>query len=413
MANEKYKRGHRSIETKAIQRRYLGFFKLRYIKIELVPYLILAGISHAVRKKLSLVCSLDDVAEMVKKSHRTDLVQARKELVGYIHHELPYLGDYSADEIINLLRIGATLLKRIQGGISWQKAHKIRKARHQAKYGKIMRYILNGREDVNWYEETKAAFEAFLPGYNIDLFISLFALTSPRTNFASNLKLALKAYDMFTGKIEFEEKGFLGSTFIILKQFREGLFVFQSGVRGSKRKINNFKHSITGKDHITVDMWILKAFGLLAYYVFKGKRYPYSTRDGEYDVVEAYLKGLSRVVQIEGRQINAMIWRGIRQEEYEKDATTDTSSLLVKALKRHEDPVLKRHAEGKIIMTVPVHLSDKRVQCLDYSLSERERVYLVADSKQGSQLYRKFDGKPKRHCSGCPFPKGCVMCTLP
>ena len=26
---------------------------------------------------------------------------------------------------------------------------------------------------------------------------------------------------------------------------------------------------------------------------------------------------------------------------------------------------------------------------------------------------RKFDGQKRRHCSQCPFPEGCVMCTLP
>jgi hypothetical protein len=25
---------------------------------------------------------------------------------------------------------------------------------------------------------------------------------------------------------------------------------------------------------------------------------------------------------------------------------------------------------------------------------------------------RKFDGKPKKWCSKCPFPEGCVVCCL-
>lgn len=25
---------------------------------------------------------------------------------------------------------------------------------------------------------------------------------------------------------------------------------------------------------------------------------------------------------------------------------------------------------------------------------------------------RKFTGKPRKHCSQCPFPEGCVMCDL-
>ena len=37
---------------------------------------------------------------------------------------------------------------------------------------------------------------------------------------------------------------------------------------------------------------------------------------------------------------------------------------------------------------------------------------MVHNAPPGKQR-RKFDGQKRRHCSGCPFPEGCVMCTLP
>lgn len=413
MAKKKFKRGHRSIETKAIQKRYVGFFKTKHINLELIPYLVLAGLSHEKREMPATLCSIDDVATILMRRN-SSIIAARAELLEYIQHELPFIPEYNTDTVRNLLCIGATLLegKTTKNGKPWQKAHALRGADHKAKYAKLMRYILNGKKDAFWYENTKAAFESFLPGYDTELFIKLFAMTSPRTNFASNIKLALKGYDMFVGKIPFEKDGFLTAIYSILEQFRSGTFVFKAGIRGSKRKINNFQLSISGDDHVTADMWITMAFGLLSYYTFRGNRYPYTIRDSEYDVIEAYVRGLSEVTGFKAKHINAMLWLGIRQEMYERHITSDSWTLLMKTLMKHGDPELKENAQNKIIFADPVHLDD-RVECLDLSKPERERVYLVKDSKPDSMLYRSFDGKPHRHCSGCPFPEGCVTCTLP
>ncbi len=415
MAQKKYKRGHRSTETKAIRRRYVGFFQAKRIKLELIPYLILSGLSHSKREAPSDLCSIDDVAQIIKKRPTLGVAEIKKELLEYINHELPYIKGYTIDRICNLLRIGGTLLrgKKTGKGIPWQKAHVLKGARHKAKHGKLMRYILNGESDALWYENTKLAFESFLPGYDTELFIKLFAMTSPRTNFVSNIKLALKGYDMFVGKSRFENSGFLSAVFSILQQFHDGTFDFKPGIRGSKRKITSFRHSISGGDSVTADMWITMAFALLSYYTFKGKRYPYTIRDSEYDVIEAYIRGLSEVTGFKAKHINAMLWLGIRQEEYGKHVTSDTATLLINTLKRHGDERLKENALNKIILTTPVHLIYDRVECLDHNKPEREKVFLVKDSKPGSMLYRNFDGEQKRYCSGCSSSEGCFNCILP
>ncbi len=415
MTKKLNKRGHRSVKTIPVQKRYVGFFKNKHVQVELVPYLLLSGMAHSVREEIHELFSIDDVAKLLRKNSSTNVVIVKKELIEYVNHELQYVEGASAQEVFNLLRIGATLLqgRKTPQGVPWQKAHKLKNARHKAKYGKLLRYILNGKSDLHWYQNTYAAFDELLPTYNTELFVKLFALTSPRATFVSNLKLALRAYEMFEGKKEFEQKGFLGSTYIILKQFKEGVFVPREGIRGSKRKVNSFMHSILGYDHVTVDTWIGKAFAIVAEYLFEGKRYPYSMRDGEYDVIETYIRGLSQVVGYQAKQINAMIWLGIRQEEYEKHITTDTLTLLLNALKKHTDPEIRASAEGKVIMAMPVHLLDSRVECLDYSKPFTEQVHLVKDSKLDSSLYRTFDGRSRRYCSGCSSREGCVVCTLP
>ena len=415
MATTTNKRGHRTTKTIPIQRRYTGFFKNKYINMELVPYLLLAGMAHAVREEIHNVFSLDDVAKVLNKNPSNDLVLVKNELIEYVKHELEFVEDYSADEVFNLLRVGATLLKdkKTPAGVSWQKAHKLKKAKHTAKYGKLLRYILNGKNDLDWYPNTYSAFDELLPAYDTELFVKLFALTSPRATFASNLKLALRAYEMFQGVQEFGSKGFLGSTFIILEQFKNGDFVPKEGLRGSKRKVNSFMHSILGYDHVTADTWMGKAFAMLAEYLFEGKRFPYSMRDGEYDVIETYIRGLSQVVGYQARQINAMIWLGIRQEEYDKHITTETATLLLNALKKHPDASIRAAAESKVIMPTPVHALDHHVECLDYSKPFTERVHFVKNSKPGSMLYRTFNGPYRKYCSGCSSNQGCMTCILP
>lgn len=415
MAKKYTRGGHRSVKTKAIQKRYVGFFKATYIKLELIPHLILSGLSHSQREEPENVCSIQDVAKILSKKKDVDVVILEKELMDYIHHELAFIKTYNTNTICNLLRIGATLLKdkKTSKGIPWQRAHILKGARHTAKYAKLMRYILNGQKDMFWYENTKLAFEQFLPGYDTELFIKLFAMTSPRTDFASNIKLALKGYDMFVGKTVFEKEGFLGTVFSILKQYRDKAFDFTSGIRGSKRKIINFEGSIRGKDNVTADMWIGMVFALLSYYTFRGKRYPYTIRDSEYDVIETYIKGLSEVTGFKAKQINAMLWLGIRQENYKRHVTSDSMTLLIKAILKHGNQQLKENAKNKIILTTPVELLDTRVECLDYTKPERERVYFVKDSKPGSVLYRTFDGIKRIYCSGCSDSEGCRMCLLP
>ncbi len=414
MAKNKFSRGHRSIKTRPIQRRYLGFFKAKYIKLELVPYLILAGLKHEPKTAITNLCSMQDLALVIKKES-ADVSSAREELLAYIHHELPFIKEYNFDAICNLLRIGATLLqnKKTNSGLPWQKAHIFKNAQHKVKHGKLMRYLLNGVDDMLWYENTKAAFETLLVGMDSELSVKLFALTSPRTQYDANVSLAIRAYKMFVGITEFRTDGYLGSVASLLTQFHGNTFDFTPGVRGSKRKVINFGSSINGEDNVTVDMWIGRAFAVISYYDFEGKRYPYTIRDSEYDVVEAYIKGVAEVTGFKAKHMNAMLWLGIRQEEYKRHITSNPVTLLMKALRKHGDEKLLKYAENKIIFRTPVQYLDKRVQCLDYSKPERERVYQVLNSKPGSAHYRTFDGKPRRYCNDCPFPEGCITCTLP
>lgn len=81
------------------------------------------------------------------------------------------------------------------------------------------------------------------------------------------------------------------------------------------------------------------------------------------------------------------------------------------ARKLKADPdLIRRNTGGKVILQTPVHLLDDRVVVLNYDKPEKERIIRV---KNSPKPYRKFDGQYHRHCSKCPFPEGCIMCTLP
>ena len=95
------------------------------------------------------------------------------------------------------------------------------------------------------------------------------------------------------------------------------------------------------------------------------------------------------------------------QEEYFSDSFGGAN--WARKLKVDPDEI-RRFTGGKVILTTPIHLLDKRVYCLNYEKPVHDRIYVVEGS---SKPYRKFDGKYHKHCSGCPFDEGCITCTLP
>lgn len=99
------------------------------------------------------------------------------------------------------------------------------------------------------------------------------------------------------------------------------------------------------------------------------------------------------------------------QKTNQQDYFTDEFGQENWARKLKVDPdLLVRETFGKMILSQPVHLSDKNLQCLNYEKPPNERIYTVSDS---DKPYRKFNGQYHRHCSSCPFEEGCIVCTLP
>lgn len=63
-------------------------------------------------------------------------------------------------------------------------------------------------------------------------------------------------------------------------------------------------------------------------------------------------------------------------------------------------------ASGRVVIT-PL-ISDEQ-----QGLTKHSEFEVSVHNAPSGKRRRKFTGQPRRHCSRCPFPEGCMMCTLP
>ncbi|PCI20134.1 hypothetical protein COB64_02385 [Candidatus Wolfebacteria bacterium] len=92
-----------------------------------------------------------------------------------------------------------------------------------------------------------------------------------------------------------------------------------------------------------------------------------------------------------------------------KNSEVNRQEKIYKKAKESEILNNAKTTEGKVILTTPVHLTDKDIQVVNPEDPENERVIRISNSRRE---YRQFDGGYHRHCSKCPFPEGCIMCCL-
>lgn len=74
--------------------------------------------------------------------------------------------------------------------------------------------------------------------------------------------------------------------------------------------------------------------------------------------------------------------------------------------KRDDQEALRATASGRLVMTPPI--SDEQ-----QGITKHGEFDVSVHNTTSGKHRRKFTGQPRRHCSHCPFPDGCMMCTLP
>jgi hypothetical protein len=246
----------------------------------------------------------------------------------YKYEEYVTNGGSQIPDVLDVIWTGAEQFDQYASSHVFVDENRDLMVRHKFDLVKVSKYFFHGFADRNWYRNTLATFKSELVGYDIELFVKLFALTSPRTNFKANLTNAFRAYALLAKGRNFRNKGFLPAVENSLEDFRLGSFDFNGEYRGGRRKISNFANAILGdKKAIVVDTWLLRAYGLQDHYLWRGKPYPYTPRPSEYDLIENHIRHLAEVCRYEPRQIVSMLWSGIRQV-HSNNKVASTAALL-------------------------------------------------------------------------------------
>lgn len=195
---------------------------------------------------------------------------------------------------------------------------------------KIPEFIEKGSFHKDWFSKESGKLYELLPEFKGFPLERVFAVTSMTTSIEANVHLALRALIQWRKQEPFTR--FLPTQIIYLNLIREG-----KDVPG--RKIMSFIKALEGDANaVVVDIWMCRAFGLNKDRILKrpvkngfiNRKYTYSPSKKEYDIIERYCKDYAWWYDCEPRQIQSMIWAGIKQEQGNLSKNVSWSDLLRK-----------------------------------------------------------------------------------
>lgn len=185
----------------------------------------------------------------------------------------------------------------------------------QLNTSKIARYAWIGRKDLLWYSIAQTLFTDLFGAERLGLVTKLFAATSINTSLKANITLFRRAlYEIENDK---PVGRYLPNIKMQLEQVRAG-----NDLTG--RKINSFAAAMAGDvDAVVVDIWLLRAFQIDRKYFRKGKpgtkqrgnNRSSGPTDNEYTAIENYVREEAKAMNLEARQLSAMIWSGVRIDQ--------------------------------------------------------------------------------------------------
>jgi hypothetical protein len=172
----------------------------------------------------------------------------------------------------------------------------------------INRYIEKGFDHKDWYTTESQALIELLPEFSDLPIIKTFAVTSMTTSIEANVHLAIKALL----QIHRNEK-FIG----YLPNQRMYLNMVKNGINVPGRKIGDFIKALEGDvNAVVVDIWMCRAFGIEHKRVLNDKRnYFRAPSKKEYDAIENFCRAYAYLNNIKARQVQSMIWAGIKREQ--------------------------------------------------------------------------------------------------
>ncbi len=175
---------------------------------------------------------------------------------------------------------------------------------------KIAMFIREGEGDRYWYTHCQNLLISIYGMERLPLIANLFAATSINSSLKSNIRLFRRAlHEIDCG---LPRGKYLPVMALQIDRIRAG-----EPIQG--RKIRSFAAAIQGdRDAVVVDTWLARAFNMAR---TSPRTQPNGTTrdratgvgDKVYTTIENYCRTLADEMNIEARQVSAMIWCGIRR----------------------------------------------------------------------------------------------------
>lgn len=170
----------------------------------------------------------------------------------------------------------------------------------------IYKHIQNGMDHKDWYTTEAHRLMELFPEFAGLPIIRCFAVTSMKTSIEANVHLAIKA--LLQIKRNEPVKGFLPAQALYLNLIRQGMDV-------PGRKIMSFINALEGdKNAVVVDMWMCRAFNLEVKREWKNSIIDKAPSKAVYDEIEWKCRLIAAHNGWEARQVQSMIWAGIKRE---------------------------------------------------------------------------------------------------
>jgi len=150
---------------------------------------------------------------------------------------------------------------------------------------------------ANWYNDI-ADYLQLTYGDDAELVADLLAATSPRVHVKKNWKLALRIYDDFKAGRDINLKG-------IMKTMYPNINRALKGEELSGEKVKNFAKNLKGNlDAITIDVWMLRAYGLNDKSISKK----------QYTILAKRIRRESKRLRLYPAEFQAVVWTKVRYE---------------------------------------------------------------------------------------------------
>jgi hypothetical protein len=210
----------------------------------------------------------------------------------------------------------------------------------------IARYVWNGQGDRFWYAETRRELAEMLPVEDIDLLIDLLVATSITTSLKANVYQAFKALYQLKNDLPFE--GYLPAI-----QYQ--LDLIKKGEEFKGRKIWNYAQALKGnRDAVVVDIWVVRAFGLEVQYYNENvsRQLQRSPSNRVYSAIQDYMTDNALKMRLQPRELQSMIWAGIRTERTGRANTTRYRDVVANRIRRSLFPVESPYVKDGYILTL-------------------------------------------------------------